>query len=186
MAERSESMDLRDGYTYDPIIKGADTTFWAAITGILSVASNKLRFNADRHASYLQHLYGDYIFRANIPTNPAASDDRIIGLRIPAAPTVGSVYFEWDSDAVFSAKSYDNFGNLKKTTIAWDSDWSGSEVDYRIRWEKDRIQFHVNGVIKATHDDRIGTTPLPIDIKNVNADNLDIGSVEVRHAKSII
>ena len=186
MSERSESLDLRDGYTYDPIIKGADTTYWAVITGVLSVVSNKLRFNADRHASFLQHLYGDYIFRVNIPANLVASDNRIVGLRLPAAPTVGSIYFEWDSDAVFSAKSYDNFGNQKKTTIAWDSDWSGSEIDYRIRWEKDRIQFHVNGIIKATHDANIGTTPLPIDISNVNADNMDVGAIEVRQAQAII
>jgi hypothetical protein len=184
--DMSEALDKRDGYTYDPIIKGADTTFWAAITGVLSVATNKLRFNADRHASYLQHLYGDYIFRVNIPANLVASDNRVVGLRMPAAPTIGSVYFEWDSDAVFSAKSYDNFGNLKKTVIAWDSDWSGSEIDYRIRWERDRIQFHVNGVVKATHGDNIGTTPLPIDIKNENADNMDVGSVEVRHAQTIV
>ena len=77
MSESSEHYDLRDGYVYDVKVKGADTTFWKEITGTLSVVSDKLRFNADRATSYIQHIFGMFVFFVNVPANPVASDGRV-------------------------------------------------------------------------------------------------------------
>lgn len=189
--QKSEYYDLQEGYVYDPVVKGADTTFWKAISGAMSVSSNKLRLNATRIASYVQQKFARAIFAVNVPTNPAASDTRVIGLRNPAAPTVGSAYFDFDSDGVFSAISYDMFGNRERTTITWDSDWSGSETRYEIIQQHDLILFKVGEdsdgtVVKAAHKTRLGDTPLALEVNNANADNLDIGYIEVRRAQNVI
>lgn len=186
MSETSEHYDLRDGYVYDVTVKGADTTFWKEVTGTLTVVSNKLRFNADRAVSYIQHIFGMFVFFVNVPTNPAASDARVIGLRNPGDATRGGAYFDFDSDGVFSTITYDEFTNRERTTVTWDSDWSGAEVRYAIRWEPDLVRFYINDVVKATHTSRIGKIAQALDVQNVNADNLDVGIIEVRGAKTII
>lgn len=185
--EQSEHRDLREGYVYDSQVKGADTTFWSVLTGTLATASGKLRFNADRAVSYIQHIFGKYTFAVNVPNAPAASDVRIWGLRNPQAATIGSAYFEVDSDATFQAVSYDNYGTAETTTLTFDSDsYDGSEIRYGISWEDDMVQFLIGDTVVATHTTRVGSSPLSLEIRNDNADNMDIGYIEVRHAKNII
>ncbi len=183
----ADTRDLREGYVYDPIIKGADTTYWAAITGTLTVASNKLRFNTDHHASFIQHIFGRFTLAVNIPTRPATNDNKIWGLRNPGAALRGGIFFEI-SDTTFRVVSFDNYGDTSETTnLTWDSDsFDGAEINYGINWERDQIKFLIGDTVVATHTASIGTLPLSIDIDNQDADNMDIGFVEIATSKNII
>ncbi len=186
MGEQSEGRDLREGYVFDSEVKGADTTYWSVITGTLATSGGKLRFNADRAVSFIQHIFGKYTFAVNVPTRPAANDNRVWGLRNPQAATIGAVYFHTDSQN-FNAISYDNFGNVETTVLTFDSDnHDGNEIRYGISWERDLIQFLIGDTVVATHATRIGTVPLSIEIRNAAADNMDVGYLEIRHAKNII
>ena len=185
--ERSEHFDLREGYVYDPVVKGADTTYWSAITGILTVTGGNLRFNTDRHTSFLQHIYGKYTFAVNVPSRPATNHNRVWGLRNPAAPTRGACIWEI-SDTTFRVVSFDDFGDTSQTTnLTWDSDvYDGAEINYGIRWEEDGVDFLIRDTVVATHRTVFGKIPLAIDIDNQESDNMDVGFIEIRHAKNII
>ena len=187
MSERSEHFDLREGYVYDPITKGADTTYWAAITGTLTVASNKLRFNNDRHASFIQHIFGKFTFAVNVATRPATNDNKIWGLRNPGAATRGAMFFEI-ADTTFRVVSFDDFGDTSQTTnLTWDSDvYDAAEINYGIRWEEDGVDFLIRDTVVATHRTSFGKIPLSIEIRNEDADNMDVGFIEIKNSKNII
>lgn len=186
-----ERRDQREGYTYDAVVKGADTTFWANVEGAMAAVAGKLRVNADEIASYLQHRFGRFIFAINVPTIPAAGTTRLWGLRNVGAPTRGAAYFEQDtSTTVLFARSYDNSGTLQSTSITADTDWYGAEVEYIINWEKDRIQFQVNDSdgyrTLATHVTRVGTLPLALNVMDTVAENLDVGYVTVDYPELVV
>ena len=176
--------DKRDGYTYDVIIKQNDTTFWRATSGALTVVSNKLRFNADSAASYLQHMYGDYEFALNVPNTPSGSEARHWGLRLPGTDSIGAIYFEIVG-SVFQVVSRDDGGTAETTVVTWSS-YEATETLFRIIWEPGLIQFLIDGVIVATHNVRIPSNALPLRIVNIESDNMDLGYVSVRRAASIV
>lgn len=194
----AEELDLREGYIYDPIVKSADTSFWKAIVGTLTVSSNSLLFNTDTDASYLQHKFGHYLFSVNVPVKPTAGDARKWGLINAANPTKGSVYFE-TTGTTFQAVSYDDYGNAKTTAITWnDTAWSALAIVFEILWERDHIVFLVNGAVVATHVNQgagnygatstncVGVSPQALYIHNGNADNMLVAFVEVRNAMVIV
>ena len=179
-----ERYDNREGYTYDATVKGADTTFWSVIEGVIAAASGKLRISGDRVASYLQHRFGRFIFAINVPAIPAAGTTRRWGLRNPGAPTRGAAYYEQDtSTTTLFARSYDNWGNLQSTSITADTDWYAREVEYIINWEPDRIQYQINDSdgyrTLATHTTRVGTLPLALELHDTVAENFDVGYITV-------
>ena len=190
--------DERDGYRYDAAIKGGDTTFWAEVVGTIGTdttgINRTLRVNADRLHSFLQHIYGNYEFSLNVPVNPDSTTDASWGLRSPKEDTTvtdtgtrgGGVYFEMDTSAVFRSVSYDDFGNRERTTITWDSDWSGRQIRFQIRWEQEDVKFLVNDSVVSTHDSAIPTRPKPLELRNGAASNIDVAYVEVSQAGAII
>jgi len=182
--------DKRDGYIYDPALKGLDTSFWKTISGTPAItgsgASSKIRLNAAEMATFLQHEYADIDFLVNVPVKPTAGDSRHWGFRIIGSTNPGAAYFDI-TGAVFTAKSVDSYGNAQTTTLTWsDPLYTATETNFRINWDKDTIFFYINGSIVATHVTNIPYTALPIDIKNGNSDNMDIGIVNVRKAAGII
>lgn len=186
-----EEKDLRESYTYDATVKGADTTFWANVQGAMAAVGGKIRVNADQIASYSQHLFGRFIFAINVPTIPGAGTTRRWGLRNPGAVTRGAAYFEQDTSTTsIFCRSYDNWGTLESTTVTADTDWYGAEIEYIINWEADRIQFQVNDSdgyrTLATHTARVGQLPLSLEVGDTVAENLDLGYVVVDKARLIV
>lgn len=182
ITEKSE----REGYIFDAAIKGADTTFWQDVEGTLAadtVGANKtVRVNSARIATYLNHIYGDYEFALNVPTVPTAGDSRVWGLRSIKQGDRSAVYFEIDG-ATFRAVSIGSYDTTQEvTTLNFDTDWDATVTRYRIQWEPGLISFLVNDTVVARHTKRIPEDPLPIEIKNANADNLDLSFVKVRRA----
>ena len=176
--QRSEELDLREGYIYDPIVKGADATFWKNVTGTLTIASSLMRLNADRVASYLQHKYGRLDMKVTIPNTPSGTESKIWGFRNPANPTAGSAYFEIAA-TVFKVVSYDNFGTAQSTTITWATPtWEANAIEYSINWERDQITFLIAGVVYAVHSTRVGSLFQAVDLANADADNTDITYVQ--------
>lgn len=172
----------RTAFVYDPVVRGLDSTFWKSVTGTPSLTSNRLRVNNARLTSFTQYMRGKIEFKLNVPTAPSGGDDKFWGLRNPVAATFGAIYFQI-TGAVFQAVSYDDAGNAQTTAITWDtSTWDGNQISYQILWTPTNITFLVNGIVQATHQTRIGTVPLALDIDNNDADNLDTDYVFVRAA----
>ena len=176
-------LKVRQGYVYDVKMRGYDTSYWKTLTGTPSVASNKLRLNAEECASYRQHLYGTFTFAINVPTTPSAGEAKKWGLLNPACPTLGSIYFEIVG-AVFRVISRDNDGTAETTVATWDGE--AAETLFKIEWERDNIVFSLGGTVLACHKTRVGSVPLALYLINEDADNTDTGYIEVRDTALVI
>jgi hypothetical protein len=176
--------DKRDGYTYDPIIKQYDTTFWKTTTGTPAISSNLLRLNASAIASYLQHIYADVQFSISVPTTPSAGEAKHWGLRNPSSDNLGAIYFEI-SGATFSCVSKDDSGNSETTTLTWSS-YENTQTVFRIIWEPGQIIFQINGTTVATHSSKVPNHALVLRVVNADADNTDIAYIAVRRAAAIV
>lgn len=190
--------DNRDGYVYDARIKRGDTTFWSEHTGAVAVdttdSTTALRVNADRLHSFLQHIYGTYEFSVNLPGVPDASTQQTFGLRNPTDDTTlgdssiipSGVYFSLDTNSTFQCVSHDDFGNQESSTVTWDTDWDGQQTKFTINWEEDLVNFLVNDTVIATHSTRVPTKPFSLELRNLEAANMDVAYVRVARAGAII
>lgn len=176
--------DQQDGYTYDVVIKGFDTTFWKQTAGTSTVSSNKLRSSAASLASYIQHGFADVEFALNVPTTPSGSEAKHWGLRAPATDDGGAAYFEI-AGAVFRCITKGNYGVSETTNLTW-SAYENVETKFRIVCDPDQVKFMINGVVVATHSTQIPCVALPLRIVNADADNVDLGYVMVRRAASVV
>ena len=190
------ALDKRDGYIYDPIVRGYDTTtpFWKTIAGIPTISTVYLSFNAAEAASWLLHLFAEGEFLLNVPVKPTAGDVRFWGFKNPASNNLGAAYFNIAGTA-FTAVVIDGNGNTKSTTITWDdTHWTAAAVVYRIRWEKDHVLFEI-GVDTAhmlivadftSKDVSIPLGPLALHIKNGNSDAMNFTYIASKRAAALI
>lgn len=176
----------QDGYTYDVIIKGYDTSYIKATTGTPTVSSNKLRLNATSIATYILHRFADLEIGLNVPTTPSSGEAKTWGFRTPATDQGGAAYFEI-TGATFRAVTKGDDGTSKTTTLTW-SAYEGVETKFRIKWTASQVIFMINGAVVATHsaDATNPTATLPIRVTNADSDNCDIGYFLVREAAAIV
>lgn len=168
----------RTGFTYSPLLRGLDASFWKTIAATVSVVSNKIRLASGGNiASYTQFKYGIFRIPVNVPTTPSAGEAKKWGLLLPDAATVGSMYFEI-TGSTFRAVSYDEDGNAQTTTLTWGGE--ATEQVFEIEWEPDYIIFKRAGTVVATHKTRVGSVPLPLYLINSDADNTDVGAITIK------
>ena len=178
--------DLRDGYTYDPVIKQYDTVFWKTTTGSApAMSSTKLRFTSNAAASFILHKFGDFEFALNIPTTPSVGEAKHWGLRLPSGDSQGAIYFEI-SGATFQCVSIDDGGTSQTTTLTWSAAYTATETEFRFIWDEDRVVFMINGTIVATHTTRVPSNALSLRVVNGDADNVDMGYIAIRQAGAIV
>lgn len=197
-------IDKRDGFLYDPAIKGLDANFWSNIVGTPTTtgsgAAKVIQLNAQTMASYVQDIFSDIEFGLTVPNAPVGGQSpRRWGFLSPAQNNAGfitgAVYFE-TSGANFRVQVYDNANNNMTTALTWIAGYTNTFTRFRIRWEKDQIKILINDVVKATIPATSASAsvptvdmpvnPLPIWIENQAADNMLVNYVLVRRAASII
>lgn len=160
---------------YDPQRQGYDTALFKTLTGTPAVSSNKLRLNAAGILHYADITKGDITFAVNIPVEPTAGDSRQIGLKALNQ----DVYIYLDiTDAVASLTVKSNEGTTS-TAFDWDdTNWSATEIEYRIKWEAGRAELWVNGNKMVTiANANVPSTPMSLYVNNGNSDNMDIGYI---------
>lgn len=189
------ALDKRDGYIYDPIVRGYDTTtpFWKSISGTPTVTSGLLSFNAAESASWLLHLYAEMEFLLSIPAVPTSGDVRRFGLQNPASDNLGAAYYD-TAGIAFTANVIDGNGTKKTTAITWLSSWTATATVFRIRWEKDQVLFLIgtntnamNIVASFTSQNvSIPLGPLALHIKNGNSDAMLFTYLAAKRAAALI
>ncbi len=193
--QNSEERDLREGVFYDAYVKGLDANFWDPDTGTVTATGGKLRYTSAGNVSYAQFLYGDFEFALNVPTSPSAAEAKEWGLINPGdSDQRGSIYFQIDTE--FYTVTEDETGAQRRTLITWDTNWDGVQTRYRFVWEEDGVRFLINDTVIATHGGpyqggtssiQINTSiPLSLRIRNGDADNTDLGFVNIRNARKVI
>lgn len=176
----SEERDFREGYFYDPTVRGFDSYFLLGDTAdlVADTVRNALKIGdtalPGSASSIPQFLYGDYEFalltdclspdsqdKANYP-----SEAKLWGLKNVGDTAVrGAAYFEMRYDTQTGADTgvtkplraviTDEFGNVQRKRIAWDTNWENQRLTrYRIRWESNGVDFLINDTVYATLGDR--------------------------------
>ena len=187
-------MDVRasDDYyhfIYDPQLYGFNTAYWRELNGTASLtATNKIRANSVTIASKHQYFRGDVTLAITVPAVPGGGL-RQWGFISPVLGTSKNAAFFQITAGIFQAVVINNDGTQTTYNITWNSNWTSTEVEYRIHWTKGKVEFYADGVKVASFEDR-NTVPgyltLPVMVKNENADNLDLAYVLVSYSEKVV
>lgn len=171
----SEERDLREGFYYDPSVRGFDSYFLLGDTADLlaDTVRDALKIGdtalVGSVSSIPQFLYGDFEFAMLLDSTVPDSNDseRYFGLRNKGDTLQrGAAYFDLAFDTLtgadttiiraFRAVAHDEQGTRQRKNITWDTNWSGGGrlTRFRIQWEADGYRFLVNDTVYATLGDR--------------------------------
>ena len=132
-------------FYYDPTSQGFDPLSWRSLYGTPSLAGTRLSVTSSTIIHLAQMLRGDFVFSVNIPA-PAVGDDRQFGL--VQYNKNAYIYFNV-LDNVLTAETSD--GNVAYSTpITWQTEWSSTDTEFRIKWEAGAAKFYINGGLQAT------------------------------------
>ena len=182
-------------FVVDPQRDGVENALWLAVSGTLSVASNKFRFNAAEGLVRADLLYGRYEFPVTYPLTGSQTPTNLVndiefGLKNLSLGNKGKIKLlasKSGNSIVFT--TYDDSGVAQNTTITWHIGWNGVETRFRIDWFQDRIGLSVltgsdtEWEILANHKTRVGVYPLNPYVKVTGAENLDVAYILVEKAK---
>lgn len=178
-------------FVYVPAIQGYDDATWATIEGTPTVFNNALHLNADACSTYLGVMRGEVTFRANVPSAPDAnSAARIIGLN--NFGTGQHAYFYWDSvtDVVFGKVNGQNATGVGPGgEIEWNTAWTATDIDYKIRWEGGIVRFFIDNTEVATYSAsataNVPNLPLNIYASNLTTDDMQVKSISMVGIQSV-
>lgn len=163
-------------FYYDPQREGFDASVWRTINGEPTVGANQLRLSLATVVHYSDLWRGDITMNLNLPV-PASGSRKKFGL----IQLNKDAYLYFDiTNTTFSAKT-SNGTTTNSTTITWESDWSSTNTDFRIKWEAGTAKFFVAGVQKvAISDATIPGDPLSFYINNGNTDTITLKYLQAK------
>lgn len=169
---------------YDPLRQGYDTSSWRTLFGDAPVvgASRLMIFPQSAILHYGDILRGDAVFNVNLPA-PAVGDDKTFGYIHYNKNAYA--YFNIIND-VFTAETSDG-SNSDSVTIVWQSAWTNTNTEFRIKWEAGTATFFVGGVQQAVIQDvSVSGGPLSLYLANNSDATLLLNYIEVKAIQSYI
>ena len=183
-------MDMRSTeeyfhFLYDPQVYGYSDSFFKTLSGVPSIAANKIRLSAASVVTASEFCLGEYEFMITVPVAPVAAQLKTWGLYANALAYKNDIYFSI-SGANFTAVSYNSDGTaFESTPITWDAAWTAAAAEYKIKWFKEKVEFYVNDIKVASHTTSVPNelTPVPVHVYNFNADNLDVSYIRFANVR---
>lgn len=179
----------RTSFYYDPVRSGYDTNSWRTLSGAPSVSgSGRIVVDAGTGIAgsaihYADFLKGDISFNINIPTTPAAGDSRLFGVSAPNT----SAYIRFSIDDALTFQTSDGTTTTESSAVTWDNNLTGSNTEFRIRWEAGTAKFYINGALQYTVSDAsVPSGPLSLYLFDNSASAMTIGDIYVRGTQSYV
>jgi len=154
---------LPHNFYYDPVRQGVGKSVWNWYSATPYQNGGYLVLLDGAGVMYYDLGKGCVSFVLNVPHNPTDFSTRQWGLK------AGDDYVLFDvSGGTFQAKAASTIGSVTASkVIAWDNtNWTGADVTFMIRWEAGMATFYINGVVYAVLSDVSLTTgpilPSPI------------------------
>lgn len=185
-------------YIIDPQRDGVHG-LWKDVTGAVTVASSKYRFNADEGLITADLLYATVDFMIKVPLTGVQTPTDLVndidfGLKNLSLGNRGKIQLLLDkSEDSFSLVTYSDTGGASSiTAITWQTAWNGQDILCRVNWDKKRIYItiDVEGVGVAVNVDhqtadskQVGSFPLNPYVRVVGAENLDVSFIAIRNAQ---
>ena len=183
-------------FTYSPARQGYDSNYWRTLMGSPAVLGTG-RLQVDPNGSgqggaaihYADILKGDVSFSVNWQGAPGTDNQSIVGLY-----NINSgAYVVFTMGATLTCDTSNGTTADHSTAIPWNSDWSGANVDFRIRWEAGLVKYYINGSCVYTCSSALGVSPIPAGplalylYDNATGNpGMSVGSIDVRGAQSIV
>lgn len=137
-------------YFYDPIVKGFDGSFFAAMNGSVTLdGSNNLVINSVEIASFVQFTFGRHRFVCDVVTDPTAGNSRKIGLYNPAGDE--QILFEI-RDTTTVLHVIDSFGRDLSADVDSDLLTPGTLQTFELNWLDTSVVLKIDGVFAAQVD----------------------------------
>lgn len=148
-------------FDYDPVQQGYNTSTWRTVYGDADVVGGQLVITKGAILHYGDIVRGDVVFSLNMPA-PVFDDNVTIGL---TQYNKGAyLYFKVD-DGVLTAEVSDGVTSTSSAAIAWDTAWTSTDTEFRIKWEAGMASFFIDGKLKAVFNDTyalgVPTTIIP-------------------------
>jgi hypothetical protein len=182
-------MAIRKSFYYDPIRQGYDTNSWRTISGAPALVGDRLSVDnaagiAGSAIHYVDFVKGEMIFNVNVPAAPSASGDtREFGASSPNS--LAYVLFSFGD--TLTCKTSDGITTTTSSAITWNSDWTGANVVFKIRWEAGGAKFFINGTqVYAISDDSVPYGPLSLYIYDASESSMTIGDISVKSTQSYV
>jgi len=179
----------RTSFYYDPIRQGYDTNSWKTISGAPAVTGNgRMVVDAGTGTDgiavhYADFLKGDISFDVNVPSAPAGGDSRLFGVSAPGA----TAYIRFSIGADLTCQTSDGITTTNSSAITWDSNWTGANTIFRIRWEAGTAKFFVSGTqVYSVSDASVPHGPLSLYLFDNSTSAMTIGDMNVRGTQSFV
>lgn len=168
-------------FNYSPSVEGYSTDDWKTLSGSPAISGGKLRISSAEVIQYADIKGGRHNFSINIPT-PDGSTDKEFGLM--SKDTGEKITFKVDGTDLVCTVT-DEAGTTS-STIAWDSNWEGSVVDFVIDFSFNGTTFKIADKTIAVLDTNLPTGALSLYLKNGIADNMDVTSIKSEGVETYI
>jgi len=162
-------------FYYDFARQGLDADVWRTLYGNPVLGGSILVLSESSIISYADIVKGDFVFNIKIPTTPTIGVNKSFGLQ--AINQGAFIQFGiLDDDLLLEAS--DGFGNYESISVPWQTTWTNTQTNWRIKWEAGMASFYVNGVKQGTISDiSIPYGPLSTFVTNQDGDSLSFSWV---------
>jgi len=169
-------------FYYDPVRQGYDSSSWRTLYGDPIVSGTRLDLQNAAILHYADILRADTTFGLNIPA-PASGDDRKVGLI--QYNKNAYIYFKISNDVLTAETS--NGTTTNSSVITWQSAWTSTNTEFRIKWEAGTATFYVNGNIQAVIQDvSIPGDPLSLYLANSSPNGWFLDYIDVKSIQSYL
>jgi len=167
---------------YDPMRQGYDSSTWATLTGEPVVLGNRLKLKVASILHYGDILRGDAIFNVNIPA-PAIGEDKKFGFL--QFNKNSYLYFK-SYNGSFTAETSDG-STTNSIAITWQTAWSNTNTEFRVKWEAGFVSFYVGGVLQTQISDAsVSGSPMSLYVADNSDNDLLLNYIEVKGIQSYI
>lgn len=139
----------RTSFTYSPTIQGYDESLWKTIYGTPAISGGQLSLSNSQVVHYGSFLRGEATFNLKLPVAPSSMVGLTFGLYSPSENSYAYFVVAADGDLVAASKAGNGTTEKSSDTIAWNSAWTGANVEFTIIWEAGFVKFYIAGVRKA-------------------------------------
>lgn len=170
-------------FYYSPTRQGFDASIWHTLFGGPAVSSGgRLLITDSAFVHYGDILRGDAVFNMNVPA-PAGGLSRKFGFYQPNKNAYA--YFKI-SGAAFTAECSDGT-NSTSSVIAWQTAWTNTNTEFRVKWEAGTATFFVGGVQQAVIQDiSVSGDPMSLYVANETSDTIFLNYIDVKTIQSYI
>jgi len=164
-------------FCYDPQRQAVSSIF-TVLSGSTSISVGQLILNTASILGLPDLMKGTIAFEVTIPVAPVAGQAKQLGL---AQYSRGAFLGFQINGADFTIEANDGSGNTLSTPITWDTAWTATTTEFKIKWGVDGATFFINGVrVGSFSADKLAIVKRAMTpyIVNMNADDLGVTFVE--------